>query len=322
MGSDNPLNVPEIDLSYLKPATPEWDSARSQLWKAVEEYGCFRAVFKEIPQELPNAILSELKVLFDLPLETKMLNNEISELAYGGYIGKSPFGPLYESIGFDDPLRFEKVEKLINALLPSGRPVFCKNLHELTKLMSELEKIIVRMIMESLGVEKHLEEHLNSVFYAVRVQKYEVPETGETEVGLNIHKDQDVMTILYQNQVEGLEVETRDGKWVNAKPTLDNFTVVIGESLHAWTNGRAYSPYHRVTMKGNTVRYSIGLFTAFKEGYIVKAPEKLVDEEHPLLYKPFDHFEYLKLVQRDAKENYETTLKPYVPLTAYFGVDV
>lgn len=106
-------------------------------------------------------------------------------------------------------------------------------MHGFTKLMSELENVIVRMIMESLGVEKYYEEHLNSVFYSLRVNKYEAPENDEGEVGLKIHKDQDVMTILYQNQVDGLEVETRDGKWVDAIPSPDNFTVVIGESLHA-----------------------------------------------------------------------------------------
>ncbi|XP_002517545.2 probable 2-oxoglutarate-dependent dioxygenase AOP1 [Ricinus communis] len=323
MGSDNSLNnLPEIDLSGLERGTLEWDYAKSKLWKAVEHYGCFRVVFRKIPKELPDAILSELRELFDLPLETKLLNNDISELAYGGYVGISPFGPLYESIGFDDPFKMEKIEKLISTLLPPGKPDFCKNVHNFSKQMSELEIIIITMIVESLGIEKYLDEHLNSVFYSFRVQKYGVPKTGQTEIGLNSHKDQDVMTILYQTQVDALEVETKDGQWVDAKLSPDNFVVVIGESLHAWTNGRAYSPNHRVTMKANTVRYTTGLFTAFKQGYLVKAPEELVDEEHPLLYKPFDHYEYLKLIQRDAMENYGTTLKPYVPLTAYYGVDV
>ncbi|KDP37165.1 hypothetical protein JCGZ_06221 [Jatropha curcas] len=321
VSGQNPINVPEIDLSNLKPMTPEWDSARSQIWKAVEEFGCFRVVFNKIPQNLPNSILNELKELFDLPLETKKLTNHITDL-YGGYVGKSLFGPLYESIGFDDPFMLEKVEKLINAILPPGKPEFCKHVHDLAKLMSEMETMIVRMVMESLGVEKYLDEHCNSVFHALRVQKYEIPQKGEVEVALNIHKDQDVMTILYQSQIDALEVETRDGKWVDVKPSSDNFMVVIGETLHAWTNGRAHSPYHRVIMRGNRPRYSTGLFTAFKAGFVIKAPEELVDEQNPLLYKPFDHFEFLKLIKRDA-EHYETNPNPsYIPLIAYYGIDV
>ena len=49
--------------------------------------------------------------------------------------------------------------------------------------------------------------------------------------------------------------------------------------LQAWINGRLYAPFHRVTMTGNVVRYSFGTFTGFKTGYLIKAPEELVDEE-------------------------------------------
>jgi hypothetical protein len=47
-------------------------------------------------------------------------------------------------------------------------------------------------------------------------------------------------------------------------------------------------------MSGNEARYSTGLFSIPKGGHIVKAPEELVDEEHPLLFKPYDHVEFLK----------------------------
>ncbi|PNX70698.1 2-oxoglutarate-dependent dioxygenase, partial [Trifolium pratense] len=62
----------------------------------------------------------------------------------------------------------------------------------------------------------------------------------------------------------------------------------------AWSNGRLHSPFHRIMMSGNEARYSTGLFSIPKGGYIIKAPEELVDEEHPLLFKPYDHVEFLK----------------------------
>ena len=40
-------------------------------------------------------------------------------------------------------------------------------------------------------------------------------------------------------------------------------------------------------MEGEEVRYALGLF-AFLTG-LIRAPEELVDEEHPLQYKPFEH---------------------------------
>ncbi|CAB4272703.1 unnamed protein product [Prunus armeniaca] len=55
----------------------------------------------------------------------------------------------------------------------------------------------------------------------------------------------------------------------------------------AWTNGRLHSPYHRAMMSGNEARYSTGLFSVPKEGYIIKAPDEVVDEEHPLIMLNF-----------------------------------
>lgn len=49
-----------------------------------------------------------------------------------------------------------------------------------------------------------------------------------------------------------------------------------------------------------TVRYSLGLF-AFNDG-IIQVPEELVDDEHPLLYKPFNILDYVKAQVGYGKE--------------------
>jgi len=70
--------------------------------------------------------------------------------------------------------------------------------------------------------------------------------------------------------------------------------------------------YHRVMMTGDKARYSIGLFSIPKVAYMIKAPEELVDEAHPLLYKPFDHFEFLRFLYSDADRNAKgSALKVY-----------
>lgn len=76
-------------------------------------------------------------------------------------------------------------------------------------------------------------------------------------------------------------------------------------------NGRVHSPHHRVMMAGDNARYSVGLFSIPKGGYIIKAPEELVDEQHPLLFKPFDHFEFLGFVYSEAARQSQYTLKTY-----------
>jgi isopenicillin N synthase-like dioxygenase len=87
------------------------------------------------------------------------------------------------------------------------------------------------MILESLGVEKYMEEHMNSTDYLLRVMKYKGPQTSDTKLGLVNHTDQSITTILYQNHVGGLEVMTKDEKWISYKPSLNSFVVMIGDSL-------------------------------------------------------------------------------------------
>jgi len=88
------------------------------------------------------------------------------------------------------------------------------------------------MVLESLGVEKYLEEHMNSTNYLLRVMKYQGPQTSDTKLGLSAHTDKNIVTILYQNEVEGLEVLTKDGTWISYKPSPHSFVVMIGDSFN------------------------------------------------------------------------------------------
>lgn len=200
---------------------------------------------------------------------------------------------------------------MTNIMWPHGNPSFSKTIQSFSEQLSELDQIIRKMILESLGVEKYLEEHMNSTNYLLRVMKYKGPQTSDTKVGLTTHSDKNIVTILYQNEVEGLEVMTKDGKWISYRPSPDSFVVMIGDSLHAWSNGRLHSPFHRVMMSGNEARYSAGLFSIPKGGNIIKAPEELVDEEHPLLFKPFDHVEFLKYYYTEKGQRDQFALRTY-----------
>lgn len=88
------------------------------------------------------------------------------------------------------------------------------------------------MILESYDLDKYMDEHLDSTKYLLRLMKYKGPKTTETKLGLQSHTDKNIVTILYQNEVEGLEVQTKDGKWFDVKPSKGSFIVMIGESLH------------------------------------------------------------------------------------------
>ncbi|RDX97687.1 putative 2-oxoglutarate-dependent dioxygenase AOP1.2, partial [Mucuna pruriens] len=302
MGSETSLKLPVIDFTNLELEAndPNWEVVKSQVHKALVEYGCFEAIFDKVPLDLRKAIFAALEDLFDLPLQTKILN--VSKKPYHGYVGQYPMVPLFESMGIDDANIYDKVQGMTNIF---------QTIQSFSEQLSELDQIIRKMILESLGVEKYLEEHMNSTNYLLRLMKYKGPQTSDTKLGLTTHTDKNIVTILYQNEVEGLEVLTKDGKWISYKPSPDSFVVMIGDSLHAWSNGRLHSAFHRVMMSGNEARYSAGLFSVPKGGSIIKAPEELVDEEHPLLFKPFDHVEFLNYYYTEKGQRDQFALRTY-----------
>ncbi|XP_028766296.1 probable 2-oxoglutarate-dependent dioxygenase AOP1 [Neltuma alba] len=312
MGSETILKLPVVDFNSLnlESKNPKWDEVKSQVHKALEECGCFEALFDKVPLEIRKSLIDVLKELFDLPLQAKLRN--VSKKPFHGYVGQYPHVPLYESMGIDDANVLEKVKSLENNLWPEGYPSFSKTIQAFSDELSELDQIVRKMVLESLGVEKYLDEHMNSTNYLLRVMKYSAPQTEDTKLGIASHTDKNIVTILYQNEVVGLEVETKDGKWITYQPSSPHsFVVMIGDSFRAWTNGRLYSAFHRVMMTGNEARYSAGLFSIPKGGYMVKAPEELVDEEHPLMFKPFDHVEFLKYYYTEEAQRQKFALKAY-----------
>ncbi|KAL0690980.1 hypothetical protein Bca4012_090659 [Brassica carinata] len=110
-----PLTLPVIDFSIpnLNLETPEWNSVRDQVRRALEDYGCFEALFDGASAELRKALFEVSEEAFDLPLETKLSTKESDEI-YKGYVGQVSTIPLYEGMGFDGADSPELVESMID----------------------------------------------------------------------------------------------------------------------------------------------------------------------------------------------------------------
>ncbi|PWA73279.1 pleiotropic drug resistance protein 1 [Artemisia annua] len=184
-----------------------------------------------------------------------------------------------------------------------------ENVLAYNKLVAELEEMVTRMVFETYGVEKYLDAHRKMVTYLCRGMKYRPPVENETNMGFVPHTDKDFITVLHQNGVNGLEVKARDGEWFSVELVPSSYIVMSGDAAMAWSNERLYSPFHRVTMNGKESRYSIAQFS-FLEG-IIETPKEFVDEEHPLLYKPFDHLKYLDFYNKEENRRLECAIRTY-----------
>uniref|UniRef100_A0A2N9I584 Fe2OG dioxygenase domain-containing protein n=1 Tax=Fagus sylvatica TaxID=28930 RepID=A0A2N9I584_FAGSY len=312
MGSELQPKLPVLDFSNenLKPGTSSWLSKSKEVRQALEDYGCFVVLYDKVPSDLRNDVFGALEELFDLPTEIKLKNKY--EKPLNGYVGQIPKLPLHESMGIENATSLEGTQTFTNLMWPSGNDRFCARVHWYAKLAAELDQMVTRMIYESYGVEKYYDSYIESTTYLLRVLKNRAPHGNEPNLGFVTHTDKSFTTILHQNQIDGLEVELKDGEWITVEYSPSSFVVMAGDALMAWSNDRILSPSHRVVMSGNEARYSLGLFS-FSDG-IVKVPEELVDDEHPLLYKPFDHLGLLHFFRTD--EGY----KSKCPIKAFCGV--
>lgn len=93
---------------------------------------------------------------------------------------------------------------------------------------------------------------------------------GKEQFGVGPHTDFGVLTVLCQDNVGGLQVESLDGEWIEAPPIDDTLIVNVGDLLARWTEGAYRSTPHRVVNKSGTERLSLVL--AFDPN-----PETLID---------------------------------------------
>jgi isopenicillin N synthase-like dioxygenase len=88
-----------------------------------------------------------------------------------------------------------------------------------------------------------------------------LPSQSSTQLGAGEHTDYGSLTLLFQQEVGGLEVRDRTGQWHLAPPFPNAIVINTGDLMERWTNGRFRSTVHRVRqIVGERDRYSIALF--------------------------------------------------------------
>ncbi|KAJ3671544.1 hypothetical protein LUZ60_007623 [Juncus effusus] len=172
--------------------------------------------------------------------------------------------------------------------------------------------MVEKMIFQSLGIEKYCDSHLESLIYTARFAKYGDIQDKEARVSLPTHRDPNLITIVCQNEVEGLELLSKEEEWIRVVPSPNSFTIMIGESFTVLTNGRLRAPVHRVSV--DQKRYSIMLGSLPKKGYLIEVPKEIIDENHPSKYSSFDVYKYLEFYFSPEAYQVKDSLK------AFYGV--
>tara|TARA_Y100000768_G_scaffold382568_1_gene363178 strand:+ start:1066 stop:1998 length:933 start_codon:yes stop_codon:yes gene_type:complete len=124
----------------------------------------------------------------------------------------------------------------------------------------------------------------NSVMRIIHYPPIENEERGERA---GAHEDINLITLLIGGQQAGLEILTKEDRWVRASVDKDVIICNIGDMLQRLTNNYLISTTHRVKALGdeiNTSRYSIPFFVHPNPDWYIETLSNLVDKTTPNLY--------------------------------------
>ncbi|MES2785199.1 MAG: 2-oxoglutarate and iron-dependent oxygenase domain-containing protein [Pseudomonadota bacterium] len=131
--------------------------------------------------------------------------------------------------------------------------------------MEQLGHALMRGIALGLGLpEAYFQEHGTAdPLLLLRLFNYPslpVPQGSSTQWGVGEHTDYGLLTMLWQDDVGGLQLRTDSG-WIDAPPVQGTFVCNIGDMLDRMTGGRLRSVPHRVAINtSGRDRLSIPLF--------------------------------------------------------------
>ena len=129
--------------------------------------------------------------------------------------------------------------------------------------MSDLARLLMQLALKALAIE---DQSILSAFDTpttwLRLLHYppQPPQAPDDLYGSAPHKDFGCLTLLSQDDVGGLQVQTPSGDWVDAQPMEQALVVNVGDMLHRMSNGKLISTPHRVINATGRERFSVPFF--------------------------------------------------------------
>lgn len=185
--------------------------------------------------------------------------------------------------------------------------------------MKELSKRIIQLLLKILGdnfVNKFYDTEFSNCNGYLRINGCSPQDLNDEEevVVFEKHTDISCVTILFQDEVGGLQMRSKRGEWIDVRPSedADDLVVNIGDFMQAWSNERLRSAEHRVVLRKNNVkRFSVAFFLIYGDDHKeIYAPSEVVGEGNARLYCPFSTEEY-RVFREKNYEKIGATLKDF-----------
>ncbi|RHZ83205.1 hypothetical protein Glove_99g375 [Diversispora epigaea] len=327
------FNLPIIDISAFTAPDDDGDDeiiknrpelkiqTAKKIHEACRDVGFFYLTGHNVPREISDQVLNLGNEFFQLDDKEKMKLSIANEDMARGYqrLGENVTRyqkDWHEALDFYKPISRDHYLAKNNLPLrgqnqwPTYPTEFQQVFERYTEHMKELGSKVMSAIALGLGLEEnYFEQFLDDSFWVMRVIGYPPLKSAEStnRVGISCgeHTDYGCLTFLNQDSTKGaLQVQTKEGEWINAEHIPGTFVVNIGDMLNVWTNNVYKSTLHRVVHKENNYRVSVPFF------YEPNFEAKIEPLQPCLDIDPIKHHEpviYGEHLLRKVSTNFEVT---------------
>ncbi|KAL3695068.1 hypothetical protein R1sor_008719 [Riccia sorocarpa] len=308
-------DIPTIDIS---PAFANDSEAREHLVediaRACESTGFLHVVGHGVPEQLMKEAQAHGEKLFALPLDQK-LKGTFAPGNKGQRRGYSSTPTLFTppralvwQEGFTligDKSGQVDVDLYAEMLWPHDekqRQSFCEVYKEYAGYSMRVCLTLKDLLAKALKLEdsKHFEQYFEQPTQVLHLTGYPPAPNPLEVMGLNPHYDGGAFTIILQDEVPGLQIRGKSGKWFSIRPVPGAFCFKVADALQVISNGRFKSSLHRVVVNKEKPRLSISTFLAVDFHKVIEPAPELVDDKHPRLYWSFTSHEYFSSIRLKA----------------------
>lgn len=179
---------------------------------------------------------------------------------------------------------------------PTGEPAWRRVLEQYYAEVFELGQRLLGAIAVGLDLPRDFFRDLyRHPLVRARLIHYppQFEDTSGGQFGAAEHTDYGTITVLWQDDVGGLQVRNRDGQWIDAPPIDGTFVINIGDMLELWSNNLFVSTPHRVVNASGRERYSIPVFYDPDFDVTVECLPNCSRSDNPSRYAPINVGEYI-----------------------------
>ncbi|OUL27084.1 2OG-Fe(II) oxygenase [Nostoc sp. RF31YmG] len=264
------VTIPIINLAAFSQDNTTKSTVVKEIYQACHEIGFMYLQNYGISQGLIEQVFTQSQSFFNLPLAVKQQLAWSDEFSNTGYVGiererldPNKPGDLKEAfnIGKQEDRGKDLPELSLN--VPGQNPSFLAFYDACIKLANTVLQTfaLALELPEDFFTSKHnLHNHtLRSLHYP---PLQTTPQPGQIRAGE--HSDYGSITLLFQDDIGGLEVQTASGEWIAAPSIPGTVVVNTGDLMQRWTNHVFCSTKHRVMIPNDSrvkqSRYSVAFF--------------------------------------------------------------